>query len=195
MKNEQKTAKSFFRYQASEWDCYPITVINALCYLFKPKKIPMDVIKKIYCLTLDSPKDGTTVGGAKHLIKVIEGNLPIKTEYMAKDFDFDWGNVERLNKKEVVALCDIYDMEEQGHSVLAIECDSQWVKIWDPYPWTSTSKKTIENTKEVKLIDQSKHLFRQANMHITRRRFNEDDKVAFSLGKKKEREFMFMWGK
>ncbi|NLC96117.1 MAG: hypothetical protein GX675_00890 [Erysipelotrichaceae bacterium] len=45
--------KSPLSYQISEYDCGPVTILNALNYLFDRDKILPDLIKNIYKYTLD----------------------------------------------------------------------------------------------------------------------------------------------
>ena len=44
--------KTPLHYQMTEYDCGPITVMNAIIYLFEREQIPPDLIRNImlYCL-------------------------------------------------------------------------------------------------------------------------------------------------
>ncbi len=47
-------------YQLSEFDCGPITLYNALKYLFDRDEIPYEVIKEIMSVALDEKEKGTS---------------------------------------------------------------------------------------------------------------------------------------
>ena len=47
-------------YQLSEFDCGPITLYNALKYLFDRDEISYEVIKEIMNITLDKKEKGTS---------------------------------------------------------------------------------------------------------------------------------------
>jgi hypothetical protein len=46
--------KNPLSYQATEFDCGPTTLTNAISYLFKREEIPPDVIKHIVLYSLDA---------------------------------------------------------------------------------------------------------------------------------------------
>ena len=54
-------------YQLSEFDCGPITLYNALKYLFDRDEIPYEVIKEIMNYTLDKKE---YVVGRKYLLNL-----------------------------------------------------------------------------------------------------------------------------
>lgn len=45
--------KTPLRYQASEFDCGPTAVLNAISFLYDTKEIPPEFVKKIYEVSLD----------------------------------------------------------------------------------------------------------------------------------------------
>ena len=49
--------RSPLRYQATEYDCGPTTMTNAIMYLFEREEIPPDLIRHIGQCTLDSFDD------------------------------------------------------------------------------------------------------------------------------------------
>ena len=61
--------KTPLHYQMTEYDCGPITVMNAIIYLFEREQIPPDLIRNIMLYCLDGygaegapGKSGTTRG-------------------------------------------------------------------------------------------------------------------------------------
>jgi len=46
--------KGPLHYQTSEYDCVPVTFLNALAYLFPREAIPPPVIRHIFLYSLDT---------------------------------------------------------------------------------------------------------------------------------------------
>lgn len=64
-------------YQLSEFDCGPITLYNALKYLFNRDEIPYEVIKEIMNITLDEKEKGTSKEAMKKSSLSLKKYLPL----------------------------------------------------------------------------------------------------------------------
>lgn len=65
-------------YQLSEFDCGPITLYNALKYLFNRNEIPYEVIKEIMNITLDEKEKGTSKKAMKKVALSLKKYLPLE---------------------------------------------------------------------------------------------------------------------
>lgn len=85
--------KSPLRYQISDYDCGPTSMLNAVSFLFEREQIPPELIRNIMLFSLDafSPdgafgKSGTSCTAMMFLSNWLSGfgqagRLPITTEY------------------------------------------------------------------------------------------------------------------
>src|SRR5579863_9867703 len=77
-----------FQQQASEYDCAPATLLNALRYLYPRTSIPGDAVWQIYAKSLDRAAGGTTNGAIKRIGKELNKyrrrNFKPRTEYLIK---------------------------------------------------------------------------------------------------------------
>ena len=64
-------------YQLSEFDCGPITLYNALKYLFNRSEISYEVIKEIMNITLDKKEKGTSKKAMKKAAFSLKKYLPL----------------------------------------------------------------------------------------------------------------------
>lgn len=89
--------KSPLRYQISDYDCGPTSMLNAVSFLFEREQIPPELIRNIMLFSLDafSPdgafgKSGTSCTAMMFLSNWLSGfgqagRLPITTEYYTGD--------------------------------------------------------------------------------------------------------------
>ncbi len=90
---EARLIKSPLRYQISDYDCGPTSMLNAVSFLFEREQIPPELIRNIMLFSLDafSPdgafgKSGTSCTAMMFLSNWLSGfgqagRLPITTEY------------------------------------------------------------------------------------------------------------------
>ena len=83
------------RYQMTEYDCGPITVMNAIIYLFEREQIPPDLIRNIMLYCLDGygaegapGKSGTTRAAMMFLSNWLNGygetgHLAVSSRYLS----------------------------------------------------------------------------------------------------------------
>lgn len=131
------------RYQNTEYDCGTTSFVNALAYLYDREDVPVELLKAIYRLTLDSEdkngiegKGGTSVEHAELLAKYF-------VEYANNNSQFDikckilYGanvTLDRMkdslnNNGVIIARC----WQEGDHYVLITKIDDNFAYIFDPY--------------------------------------------------------------
>jgi hypothetical protein len=151
----------------------------------------------IYCFSLDDISDkGKTKGriqGTKSntVLEKLNSFVEITVDIL-KSEDVNLRKIEACLKKGGVAICSIYDSDAKkgcGHSVLVIDCDNEWVYIWDPYPYTKHKISSL--MPEVDFTEYGKSP-QKANIKITRKRFDSYKVKPFSLCEK-DRECCLMY--
>ena len=77
-----------FRFQASEYDCVPTTLLNALNYLCDRESVPPIAIQRIfmYCLDTVTSRQGLGHGTSGYAVKLFANWL---NEYQTKNFRID----------------------------------------------------------------------------------------------------------
>ena len=141
-----KAIKSPLRYQMSEFDCLPTSLMNALSHLFPISRISGELIKLIYCYSLDDINDYGRIQGTitDAAVKAFKVTGQIEYEILSEEKVIATRIEDCLRHHKGVAVCGIYDMQETGHTSLVTRHDSEWVYIWDPYPWQKINDKAIE---------------------------------------------------
>lgn len=132
-------------YQATEYDCGPTSMLNAISYLFEREEIPPIIIKTImtYCLDQYNEqgeicKGGTSCMAMKHLSDWLNqyhkiNKFPISCEYLSGDeVELKRGGriIRSLENGGAVVLRVWY---ECGHYVLLTGADDRDVYLFDPY--------------------------------------------------------------
>lgn len=87
--------KSPLRYQFSEYDCGPTTMLNAVSYLFEREEIPPEIIRNVMLYSLDCYSNkgepgraGTSRMAMMFLSNWLDGfgratNLPLSSQYLS----------------------------------------------------------------------------------------------------------------
>ena len=87
--------KSPLRYQFSEYDCGPTTMLNAVSYLFEREEIPPEIIRNVMLYSLDCysqkgepGRAGTSRMAMMFLSNWLDGfgratNLPLSSQYLS----------------------------------------------------------------------------------------------------------------
>lgn len=145
-----------FRQQASEFDCVPTSLINALSYLFNRREIPPFVVRRVYmeCLDIESSR-----GTSRRAIQDIGFFLNNYSEKSCKEFAVKTrflqgdqvnlrqnGKIIRCIRSNGVALVCVYLGLNSWHYVLGFRFENGWLHCYDPYP---RSKKFIKNDAAV----------------------------------------------
>ena len=134
------------QYQVSEYDCVPISFINAISYLFERNEIPPMVIRHIYMYSLDTVGRDARLGSAgtsEYAVRLLGSWLSsykikkfsVRTEYLK-------GEEVKLHKKDKiyscleeggVGLCKVFFDRRQEHYNLLMRIEQGWVFCFDPY--------------------------------------------------------------
>ena len=61
--------KSPLRYQFSEYDCGPTTMLNAVSYLFEREEIPPEIIRNVMLYSLDCSRTGLTALAVRRICR------------------------------------------------------------------------------------------------------------------------------
>jgi len=176
-------AKTPFSYQATEYDCVPVTFINALRHLFERKEIPPIVIQRIWQYSLDviSKRGELGVGGTsgtavdvivKFLNSYREKGFAVKCDYLPESAEKDeqkylnpkWNNDKRVS---ILCVC-MSNSKNKTHYVLGLgtdKNDSSQFLIFDPYK--KTPPKDYENG---------------ANAQVSVEKLNSEDFLKYSMG-------------
>jgi hypothetical protein len=133
------------RYQLSEYDCGPTSLLNAMSYLFQREEIPPEIVRNIMLYCLDCyGSDGTSgKSGTSHMAMMFlsnwlngfgqAGHLPISSRYLsgrAVNLDENGEIRDALRRGgAVVALVDF----DGWHYVLFTKISGDLVYIFDPY--------------------------------------------------------------
>lgn len=142
-----------FRVQASNYDCVPTTILNALSYLFDRSEIPPLAVQRVYLYCLDSVSGdrhfghGTTEFAVRLLAEWF-GNF--KTKKFSSCWRYLSGDEVHLAQKNpiatalntggVVPLC-VTDGGKGWHYILALQMDRDWLYAYDPYPRNARANK------------------------------------------------------
>ncbi len=137
--------KNLLNYQSSEYDCGPVTLTNAIRYLFEREDIPPDIIKNIMLYCLDSYNEAGEVGkqGTSTSAMMFLGSwlnqfgairkFPISCEFLSGESVYFSQNsriVSAIQQGGAVVLRLFLDVE---HYVLLTGIEGEDVILFDPY--------------------------------------------------------------
>ncbi|MBO5472537.1 MAG: peptidase C39 [Lachnospiraceae bacterium] len=137
--------KNILNYQSSEYDCGPITLTNAIRYLFEREEIYPDIIKYIMLYCLDSyneegevGKRGTSASAMMFLSNWLNQfgkmkNFPISCEFLSGEAVYFSQNskiVGALQQGAAIVLRLFLDVE---HYVLLTGVEDDQILLFDPY--------------------------------------------------------------
>lgn len=133
------------RYQMTEYDCGPTSLMNAIQFLFEGDEIPPDFPKMIWSITLDGYNDngiayrtGTTSEAMRFFGSWLNGfakmtRYPVKTDFLEKDevhITADSRIVQELKSGAAVVTRCLFDV---GHYITLTGMEGDYVKVFDPY--------------------------------------------------------------
>lgn len=132
------------RYQATEADCYPTCVLNALVWLFNRHELPGAVLQRIYTYCLDGIERGAACSyTSRHAsLALVEWLEAFKTRSFAVTTDVvnghhlhlrPTGKVSRWLQSGGVAILDVVETAATAHSILALSAAADHLDCWDPY--------------------------------------------------------------
>ena len=141
-----------FRQQISDYDCGPVSMLNALSYLFDRKEIPPFVVHQIYkdCLDYDSSR-GTSIRAIKDLGFWLKHYKEEGYKKFAVETKFISGSQVHLQKNSKiircinsngVALLCVHSSRNNWHYIIGFQYEGGWLHCYDPSP---RSKRFISN--------------------------------------------------
>lgn len=189
--------KTPLNYQSSEFDCAPVTFLNALQYLFEREQINPELIKIIYQHSMDRPdgfgvpgKCGTSAQAVQLLTAKINqyslaNNLRLCCEFLPSgDIRSDNPYLSHCISGGGVLLACVH-FDKAYHYVLATEMDDFFVGIFDPY-YTPRSAAVIEHY----FADDNPF---KLNRRVEREIFFGQNRQTYSLGEPDTRECVLMY--
>ena len=190
--------KNQLSYQASEYDCGPTTLNNAIRYLFEREEIPPELIKTIMLYTLDlygscgeCGKNGTSRMAMSFLAQWFNQYGKAKSFPIESELVIDERVVIRENSKitgclqqgGAVILC--VWLGETKHYVLLTEIDREYLYLFDPYDWDEP----IDGKNIIKILDAPKKRNRKVRIET----MNNDGNGFYALGCVEGREAMLLY--
>ncbi|MDE5598912.1 MAG: peptidase C39 [Lachnospiraceae bacterium] len=198
--------KNLLNYQSSEYDCGPVTLTNAVRYLFEREDIYPDIIKYIMLYCLDSyneageiGKRGTSATAMMFLSNWLTQfglmkNFPISCEFLSgKDVHIDQSSkiLCALQQGGVVVLRLFLDV---GHYVLLTGVEGDSLYLFDPYYEEEDDPELSEEYSEpgiTFITDQPK----RANRLVSIERLNRTSEGFYEMGPYDIREAVIIFNK
>ncbi len=192
--------KNQLSYQASEYDCGPTTLLNAIRYLFEREEIQPDIIKAISLYTLDgydnngeSGKSGTSYMAMMFLSNWFNHygsikNFPIHTEFLMNENVVLGQNsqiIGCLQQGGAVILC--VWLGDYKHYILLTGIDQDYLCLFDPYDWDVP----VDGNRIIKAEGLPKQMNRKVKIEV----ISDDQKGFYALGEKQGREAMLLYNK
>ena len=188
--------KNLLGYQSTEYDCGPVTLINAIRFLFEREEIPPEIIKTItlYCLdgyneSGEAGKSGTTAMAMVFLSSWLNQfgkikRFPIYTSILEPRDIYIGQNsaiVECLQQGGCVIVRVIL---EGGHYVLLTDVDDTYIYLFDPY---------YDEAGFGEGIDVICNAPKKMNRRVKREIFNSEGADDYAFGKIDLRECMLLY--
>lgn len=198
--------KNLLNYQSSEYDCGPVSLTNAIRYLFDREIIYPDIIKYIMLYCLDSYNDqgesgkfGTSASAMMFLSNWLNQfgqmkSFPISCEFLSgEDVFISQTNkiVAALQQGGVVILRLFLDI---GHYVLLTGIEGDNIHLFDPY-YVELDDPDLDSeflSEGITFIaDQPK----RANRIVSMQRLNQQTKGFYEMGPFETREALIMFNR
>ena len=192
-----------FRQQASEYDCVPTSLLNALTYLFERREIPPFVVHRIYkdCLDIESSR-GTSTRAIQELGFWLNHYKEKRFKKFAVESKYLHGNQVHLRKNSKIiqciksngaALMSVYLSRNNWHFILGLRTEGEWLHCYDPAPH---SKRFIKN-EAVQFIARSGQQETNLRIHFDwlEKDFNKtrnSDEKKYVFGHNDERECLLL---
>mgnify|MGYP003007502334 FL=1 len=189
--------KTPLHYQMTEYDCGPISMMNAIIFLFDREQIPPDLIRNIMLYCLDGygaegapGRSGTTRAAMMFLSNWLNeygelGIMSVSSEYLSgrSVYISEESRINHALNHGGVAVVRLYLDEE--HYVLMTGVENGNILLFDPYYWDESYEQ-----KDI-LIDKDHP--RAYNRIVPFKYFNQENKEIYSLGPLEEREAVLIY--
>ena len=189
--------KNPLRYQLSEYDCGPTSLLNAMSFLFEREEIPPEIVRNImlYCLDCYGANGESGKSGPSHLAMMFlsnwlngfgqAGHLPISSRYISgREVNFSQNSALmdtlRRGGTAVVRL----DLDG-WHYVLLTGLEEDLVYLFDPYyrdkpfPW-----------EDIQLVTDRPDRY---NRIVPIRYLERDEQKPYAFGPTEEREAVLLF--
>ena len=206
MKGNTWTMKNLLNYQSSEYDCGPVSLTNAVRFLFEREDIYPDIIKYIMLYCLDSyneagevGKRGTSASAMMFLANWLNQfgqmkNFPISCEFLSGE-EVHIGQTDKivcaLQQGGAVVLRLYLDVP---HYVLLTGIEGDSLYIFDPYYEEEDDPELSEEYSEPGIVfisDQPK----RANRLVSIERLNHTGESFYEMGPLDLREAVIVFNK
>lgn len=191
--------KNPLRYQISEYDCGPTSMLNAVSYLFEREEIPPEVIRNImlYCLDCYNAegvpgKCGTSTAAMMFLSNWLcgfgkIGRLDISSRYLSGKSVWmgqDSLIYDALRRGGAAVVRLYYEVE---HYVLLTGIQDGCLLMFDPYYWVEPYEET-----DIQMVED--HPF-SYNRIVPEHYFNRESKETYALGPYEGREAVLLFNR
>ena len=151
------------RYQMSEYDCGPTTLLNAVSYLFPRREVPPEIIRSVMLYTLDcyggdgsACKAGTSRMAMMYLANWLEGfsratKFPLSCQYIAGRAVHIGAHSyinDALVRGGVAVVRLFYEVE---HYALLTGATAEHIYLFDPYYLTQAEPEFVRERVVVTL--------------------------------------------
>ncbi len=189
--------KNPLRYQISEYDCGPTSMLNAVSYLFEREEIPPEVIRNImlYCLDCYNAegvpgKCGTSTAAMMFLSNWLcgfgkIGRLDISSRYLSgKNVYLGQNSLinDALRRGGAAVVRLYYDVE---HYVLFTGIQGDKILMFDPYYWEEPYEQ-----KDILMVKDHPCAY---NRIVPETYFNRQSKEIYALGPYEGREAVLLF--
>jgi hypothetical protein len=189
--------KNPLRYQVSEYDCGPTSMLNAVSYLFAREEIQPEILRNIMIYSLDCYGQSGVMGqsGTSRMAMMFlsrwlsgvgdAGLLPIECQYLSGKSVYLGEQslvVDALNRGGVVVMRLYMDGE---HYVLLTKRERENIYLFDPYYMTENP---FGSEIEFNMEQPCRY-----NRIVPFACFNREEAAPYALGKVAEREAVLLF--
>ena len=189
--------KNPLRYQATEYDCGPTSVENAISFLFQREEIPPIILKNIMLYCLDQyntkgeyPKGGTSQIAMRYLSEWL--NLYHQVHGFPIHCEFIVGGEVRIDKQSKIVAClrsggavVLRVWFGCGHYMLLTGMDEQYVFVFDPY----YMEKPFDNKRILMVGDKPTSMNRKVPFDV----LNREGKDVYEMGSIESRDAILIY--
>lgn len=192
--------KSPLRYQFSEYDCGPTTMLNAVSYLFEREEIPPEIIRNVMLYSLDCYSNkgepgraGTSRMAMMFLSNWLDGfgratNLPLSSQYLSgKSVYIGQESLvnDALHRGGVAVVRLFYEVE---HYALLTGVDRNGIYMFDPWYVPEDSTEFAGTGIELTLAHPKEY-----NRIVPGSCFNRESNEPYALGPVEDREAVLLF--
>lgn len=186
-------------YQASEYDCGPTALRNAISFLYERKDIPPEVIKYINLYCMDSYnqdgepcKNGTSAVAMAYIASWLNqfGQMkkwPVSCQVLGKDDIYFGQNSRIIAALQQGGAAVVRVILDCAHYILLTGVEGEYVHVFDPYFWPHD----FPDKRIITVLDQPQKLNRKIHWDV----FNNEGKDFYNLGYREKRECILIFNK